>query len=437
MNQTLLKASLGVMLVVVCLAVPLAAATLQVGVDKPYATPCAAIKAAASGDTIEIDAGLYRGDVCAWNKDDLTIRGVNGRAHIDANGKYSQGKGIWVASGRNLLVENIEFSGAAVPDGHNGAGIRAQGTNWTVRNCYFHDNEDGILESNVSGSNILIEFTEFAHNGYGDGQSHNLYIGNTGPDGTLTFRFNYSHDAVIGHLLKTRAGVNYILYNRLTGEKGTDSYEIDVPNGGTTYVIGNLIQQGPNTDNSTILNYLEEGLNARNPGMDLYVVNNTFVNQRPAGGTFVRVDSRALPPVIQNNIFAGPGTLTNRSDAVLTTNFVGDPLLVDLNNFDYHLTAASPAINAGTQPGTANDVPLEPLYQYVQPACGEHRVPEGIIDIGAYEFRTHGPFGGAGAPQICRQRIVQVERGCGPGGKKHHIPGISLRAPPRSGRNRQ
>jgi len=128
-----------------------------------------------------------------------------------ANGKNSQGKGIWVASGRNLLVENIEFSGARVSS-HNGAGIRAQGQNWTVRNCYFHDNEEGILESNVAGSNILIEYTEFARNGYSNGQTHNLYIGNTGPLGTLIFRFNYSHDSVVGHLLKTRAGVNYIRF---------------------------------------------------------------------------------------------------------------------------------------------------------------------------------------------------------------------------------
>lgn len=370
------------------------AATLQVGPGRPYSAPCAAIAAAANGDTIEIDAGLYLGDVCAWNKDDLTIRGVNGRAHIDANGRNSQGKGIWVASGRNLVVENVEFSGAAV-SGHNGAGIRAQGTNWTVRNCYFHDNEDGILESNVSGSNILIEFTEFARNGYSNGQSHNLYIGNTGPLGTLVFRFNYSHDSVVGHLLKTRAGANYILYNRITGENGTGSYEIDVPNGGTTYVIGNLVQQGPSTENSTILTYLEEGTNARNPGTDLYVVNNTFVNQRTAGGNFVRVDSRALPPVIANNIFAGPGTLTNRSDAQLLTNLaVSDPaqaMFVDFNNFNYHLTNTSPAINAGTQPGMGNGYPLEPLYQYVHSASGETRVQEGIIDIGAYEFHDTAP----------------------------------------------
>jgi hypothetical protein len=375
---------------VLCCPNPAAdAATLQVGTDKPYKTPCAAIAVAAPGDIIEIDEGLYSGDVCAWSTDNLTLRGVDSqaRAHIDADHKNAQGKGIWVPHGSNTVIENIEFSGAKVRD-HNGAGIRADGKNLTVRNCFFHDNEEGILESNIAGSNILIEFTEFARNGYHDGQSHNVYIGHAG---SLTFRFNYSHDAVVGHLLKTRAAVNYILYNRLTEEDGTGSYEIDVPNGGTTYVIGNLIQQGPNTQNSTLLTYLEEGVSAFNPGSDLYVVNNSFVNQRVEGGTFVNVSpSGPTPALIQNNIFFGPGMLTSQSNAILMTNFVGDPLFVNVDGFDYHLTATSPAIDSGVVPETANGFSLRPVYEYVHPTCGERRFPVGGIDIGAFEFADGG-----------------------------------------------
>jgi hypothetical protein len=155
------------------------AATLQAGPDKQYKTPCAAIAVASDGDLIEIDAGLYTRDVCAVPQSNLTLRGVNGRAHLEAQDASAQGKAIWVIKGRDVVVENIEFSGASVPD-HNGAGIRAEGVNLTVRNCYFHDNQDGILESNVAGSNILIEYSEFDHNGFGDGQSHNLYIGHAG-----------------------------------------------------------------------------------------------------------------------------------------------------------------------------------------------------------------------------------------------------------------
>jgi hypothetical protein len=390
-------------------------AVLQVGPGKPYAAPCAAIAAAANGDTIEIDPGLYLGDVCAWNKNDLTIRGVNGRPHINANGRYVQSKGIWVAGGRNLTVENIEFSGAALPSniGTNGAAIRAEATNWTVRNCYFHDNQNSILESNVAASNILIEYTEFERNGYSNGQSHNLYIGHAA---SLTYRYNYSHDSIVGHLLKTRAAVNAILYNRLTGEVGTGSYEIDVPNGGTTYIIGNIIQQGPATQNSTIMAYMAEGPHGQNPGHDLYVVNNTIVNQRPNGGTFIRVDSRAtVPAVIINNLLAGPtggsGAYINAVNPIVLSNRTfSDPAQAGFAayaNFDYHLVAGSAAINAGSPPGIAsNGTPLDPVSQYVHPAKGEPRSISEVIDVGAYEFHDvtapvitpaiTGPLGASG-----------------------------------------
>jgi len=369
------------------------AATLQVGPGKQFATPCAALAVAANGDTIQIDPVLYSGDVCAFSQSNLTIQGVNGRAHIDANKKSAQGKGIWVPSGNNVTIENIEFSGATSTS-KNGAGIRAEGVNWTVRNCYFHDNQDGILESNIAGSNILIEYSEFARNGYRDGMSHNLYIGHAG---SLTFQFNYSHDSVVGHLLKTRAATNYILYNRLSDESGTGSYEIDIPNGGTSYVIGNLIEQGVHSQNSTILSYLEEGVNSLNPGMDVYVVNNSFVNDLTSGTFVVLGAADTVPAVIKNNIFVGPGTLTNQTGAVLANNFSGNPLFVNQANYDYHLTAGSPAINAGTNPGSANGYSLTPVYEYVHPACGEGRMTVGAaIDIGAYEY------GGAGSPLVCR-----------------------------------
>jgi hypothetical protein len=78
------------------------------------------------------------------------------------------------------------------------------------------------------------------------------------------------------------------------------------------------------------------------------------------------------------------------------TNFVGDPLFVNVDGFDYHLTATSPVINAGAVPETANGFSLRPVYEYVHPACGERRFPPGGIDIGAYEF------GDGGKALVCR-----------------------------------
>jgi hypothetical protein len=385
------------MLVSIGLLSPLClqAATLRVGATETYKTPCAAFAVAVDGDTVLIDPGTYTGDVCAFSQNNLTVEGTSptNRPIINANGVAAQKKGTWVVSGSNFTVENVEMEGAAVSkaDGDNGAAIREQGVNWTVENCYFHNNQDGILESNIAGSVILIEYSQFANNGVGSGslagQEHNLYIGHAAQ---LTFQYNYSHNAIVGHLLKTRAAVNYILYNRLTGENGTDSYETDVPNGGTTYFIGNLIQQGSNTGNGAMLSYLEEGINSANPGHDLYVTSNTFVNQYTGTSTFLQIGTADTVPVLaQDNIFYGGGTLSTQASTTFSGNYVGNPSFVDVNNYNYNLNAGSPAIGAATSEGVSSEgYSLVPGYQYVHPTCGETR--QNAADIGGLAYNNVG-----------------------------------------------
>ena len=92
-----------------------------------------------------------------------------------------------------MVVANIEFMGTTVGDG-NGAGIRYDGSGYLyITNCYFHDNQNGILytpdNNNLATNDLVIDHTEFAHNGAGDGSSHNLYI-NRGH--SLVFRFRAS-----------------------------------------------------------------------------------------------------------------------------------------------------------------------------------------------------------------------------------------------------
>jgi len=368
------------------------AATLSVGPGKTYAAPCAAFNAAKDGDTVEIDGTkTYSGDVCGIYRSNLTVRGVNGRPKINANGANAMGKGTWVVIGNNVTVDNVEMYGATVPD-RNGAALRLEGTGFTLRNSFLHDNENGILANANANSDILVEYSEFGHNGSGDGYTHNLYIGNVK---SLTFRYSFSHDANVGHNLKSRAQVNVIQNNRFsslasgqTGStaSGRPSYEVDLPNAGTSYVIGNVIQQPASNSNPNILAYGEEG--ASNPGKDLYVVNNTFLNDSGSGGTFVMIGSGVgTPALLQNNIFAGVGSMTNQSNAQLRTNYsAAAPGFVDRANFDLHPTANAQVINAGSAPGNAaSGFALAPIAQYKHVAAGETRVNNGQIDIGAYE----------------------------------------------------
>jgi hypothetical protein len=370
-------------------ALPASAATLSVGPGKTYATPCKAFAVAKSGDVVEITGNtIYSGDVCGVYASNLTIRGVNGRPKINANGKNAMGKGIWVISGSNVTVDNVEMYGAKVID-KNGAALRLEGTSFTLRNSFLHDNENGILTGVNTSSNILIEYTEFGHNGYGDGYSHNLYVGNVG---SLTFRYNYSHDANVGHNLKSRARTNMIAYNRFSSGVvgstaiGKPSYEIDLPNAGTSYVIGNVIEQPASNSNPSLLAYGEEG--ASNPGKDLYVVNNTFLNDDSSHGTFVQIGATVTTPVLlQNNIFGGIGILTTQTSAVQKTNYrSASPGFVNRSAWDLRPLANALVTNAGSTPGVSTSgISLKPIAQYKHVAAGVARPVLGALDIGAYE----------------------------------------------------
>ncbi|WP_229413447.1 hypothetical protein [Massilia violaceinigra] len=374
------------------------AAVLKVGPGQTYARPCLAIAAAKAGDTIEIQGGVvYSGDVCGIYASNLIIKGVNGRPRIDAAGKNSMGKAIWVVVGNNVIIDNVEMYGAKVRD-LNGAALRLEGTGFTLRNSFLHDNENGILSGANAASDIVIEGTEFGRNGYGTGQTHNLYIGKVR---SLMFRGNFSHDAHVGHNLKSRAQTNYILYNRFSslrpGETGSTaagqpSYEIDLPNAGTSYVIGNVIQQPAANQNGAMLAYGEEG--ASNTGHDLYVVNNTFLNDDTARGVFVMVGSGVTKPVLlQNNIFSGIGTLSTQVSTVAKTNYRSvAPGFVNRAAYDLRPTASPLVVDAGTAPGvSATGYVLKPVAQYKHVAKSFARPVSGALDIGAYESTSTAP----------------------------------------------
>lgn len=356
-------------------------AVLHVGASRELKRPSAAAQIAHDGDTIEIDAGIYDGDAAVWRQHRLTIRGVGGRAHLRADGADAEGKAIWVIKGNDTTIENVEFSGAKVPD-RNGAGIRLEGAGLTVRKCYFHDNENSILTNADQTSDVVVEHSELRHNGFGDGQSHNIYIGGVR---SFTLRFSYVHDALVGHNVKSRALKNYITYNRIMDEKdGRSSYALEFPDGGLSFVIGNIIQHGPAAENDTVVSYGAEGL--KHPLNELYFVNNTVVNDLPGGGRFLFVRAGADARVV-NNVFSGGGGVLSGPGELRNNVISAKTDLVAPADFDYRLKAGAAAIGRGIDPGVAHGFRLRPTAEYVHKAQGRDRSGSGKLDAGALEYR--------------------------------------------------
>jgi MYXO-CTERM domain-containing protein len=380
------------------------AAVLTVGTGKQYATPCAAIAAAQPGDEIDVDAATYT-DTCEINVANLTLKGVGGQPKMDLSGTNHPAdyKGIFVVQADNVRIENFELTGAHIDpsQGENGAGIRVSASGLVVHGCYIHDNQDGILGSPLTAGQgtLTIENSELYHNGLGNGCTdgngctHNVYAGNWGK---LVFQYNYSHGiAQDGHLVKSRAYESDILYNRITGEDGGDSFEIDLPNGGLAIVVGNEIEKGPKANNAIVINYGEEGL--VDPDKRLFVVGNTMVNDL-GKGTFINVAAGGTLTA-HDNLLVGAGTPAS-TGALSADNLVeataADAMFVDVTKYDYHLTAASPARGKAVDPGAVDGRPLAPTMEYVHPRSAIARATEN--DVGAFEYGNTGatPDGGAG-----------------------------------------
>lgn len=259
-------------------APPSRAATLQVGPGRPFTTLATAIAAAQDGDTIAVQSGTYTNDF-AEIRTRLTLTAVGGRVTLRATQDIPNNKGILVVD-TDLTITGFTFVGARVPAwaGSNGAGIRLQGGNLTVRNCLFQNNQEGILGGFDPAETVTITGSEFARNGVATGPAagyeHNIYIGGAK---LLQIDNSYFHDARVGHEIKSRALATTITNSRVAdGATGTASYSIDLPNGGVVSIANTIVQQGPLSQNATMIAYGEEG--AVPAGSTLSLQNVTLVN---------------------------------------------------------------------------------------------------------------------------------------------------------------
>lgn len=359
---------------------------LRVGSARALTSVLQASRIARDGDVVEIDAGDYPDDAASWPQNNLTIRAVGGRARLVATNTIAEGKAIWVVKGNNIVVENIEFSGARSPH-QNGAGIRHEGGLLTVRRCRFERNEMGILTWNNAAAELVVEASEFRDNAVApeyqrEGSiGHQIYVGTIR---SFTLRDSYVHRGATGHLVKSRARENRIFYNRITDEAaGSSSYEIDFPNGGIAYVLGNIIEQSARTENAVMVAVGAEGY--KWPRTELYLLNNTLVDNFHGGGHFLRVWPGADRVMVVNNLLVGPTTISQYGPGTYARNFNARSLdFRSAVDFDFRLDAKARQVGMAVDPGTANGVRLRPQREYVQP-LRSRPVPKGPYSPGALQ----------------------------------------------------
>ncbi|NCT84343.1 MAG: hypothetical protein GXC94_14435 [Comamonadaceae bacterium] len=336
---------------------------LRVGPTRAIRSLAAAARQAQDGAVVEVDAGEYIADAATWPQHGLTLRAVGGRVTLIAAGAHAQGKGLFVMTGRRQRIEGFDFVGTAVPD-RNGAGVRLEAGSLTLVDCGFRDNENGLLTANDESIELDIVDCDFGPIRPGEGKTHNLYVGAIA---RLAVSGSYFHHGLRGHLLKSRAAVSHILYNRLTDEiGGRASYELEFPNGGIAVVMGNLIAQSSTTENPHVISFGAEG--ASRGRQALYLVNNTLVDQLPGGGIWLRVVPPQTEAVLANNLLVGGPKLAAQGHWLRRANFTADwGEFVRAARDDWRLKPDSALRGKAQDAGEGGGLRLMPTCEYRHP----------------------------------------------------------------------
>ena len=259
-----------------------------------------AVDAALPGGIVSVAAEIN--GTCAVINKPLGLVGLRGKDGLQAHlaGGVCLGKAALVTAGPNITIEGFEISAVAVGDG-NGACVRLDpgSRDVSIKNVYCHDSQDGILGE--FDGRLTIEDSIFENNGFGDGQAHGIYLTRGNEAVIRRSRILSSKDA--GHSIK--AGVQKLIVEDsvIAALNGHNSRALDAFAGGDITLRRNVIQQGPESDNSDVIGLALEPARLLPSGHSVLLEDNWVVFDDDKRGHKVLFRGKMLGPiVIRNNV---------------------------------------------------------------------------------------------------------------------------------------
>ena len=317
------------------------AATINVPQD--YSTIQSAIQAAQDGDTVLVAPGNYNETIDFLSKG-ITLESSGGPAVtiIDAGGKDTAIKIL------ECGPKQCVFSGFTV---RNGAGSAA--------NAITTEGSSPLITGNIFGPPAKSAPTNYA-----------IYAANS-----------------------TASPLDILIEGNIFNESGCIALD---------YYFSDASQ--PKIASNLFLNNFCTAIDFLQPGSNFQITNNTMVgNARGIGGYMTGnalvknniiawnntgleiVSWESMDVIWQNNLVIGNNL--NYSGIPDQTGINGnisvDPMFLDPAGNDYHLSPASPAINAGDTGS---------IYLPATDLDGNPRTINGTVDIGAYEFNPNKPL---------------------------------------------
>ena len=277
---------------------------------KPFLELSSAVKSLQHGDTLLIAEGVYQQPIVI-RRNNITIKG-NG--HVVFEKKAAHGKGYILSQGNNLTVENIECRGISVRDG-NGACIRQEGKDLTLKHVYFHNSQEGVLETARETGFIKIYDSRFERLGF-NGQAHGIYSNKAD---VFIYQSLIIAAKSEGHAIKVRGEVLYVESSIIASLSSDDSRLIDMSNGGKLTVKNSILAQGPKSVNGQMIGFALEGMAYKNNHVKL--IDNVIYLDRIGVNTLLALPSgsdHTIKVIHDKNVIIGDGGSKNK---VETNNY--------------------------------------------------------------------------------------------------------------------
>lgn len=218
---------------------------------KPIKSLARASQLIFDGAVLELGSGTYRMPLVI-PADDVAIIG---RGHVIFDGAAAQGKATFVLQGDRTRIQNIECRNVAVRD-RNGACVRLEGRDLTLRHVYFHSSQQGLLGGGNLGTVKVLD-SRFENLGMA-GRAHGIYVGGGDELKIVDSLFLASRDQ--GHEIKSRTASTTIRRSVVASLDGDDSRLIDISNGGRLTITDSVLAQGPASVNQDAIGFGLEGI---------------------------------------------------------------------------------------------------------------------------------------------------------------------------------
>ncbi len=328
-------------------------------------------------------------------------------------GKYA-GSGIKMRYASNMLIDSVVLNSyftvdmSQLPVGtsdytgcSDGIFVSTGSSNIIVRNCFFKNWEHASFSSNSKDSTNIVSNIKFYNNeltapdilhggrlGYSgyceDGEFYNNYIHNTRATNQLGGSRNHFHHNIIDSVLHSpieyyvyALGVSLSNYNvqikdniiennviANTDGKGMEIYSINFDYPGE--MSGNILRNNILFNCGTLVNDVAVQFHEDSAGQLIY--NNLMVNN-----LIYNSNTSQTCLYMYSGILSNVDTF-NTQNSNIHDNISSNPLFVNAAIGDYHLTASSPAIDAGTAALATHDY-------------NGNLIPNGLAtDIGAFEY---------------------------------------------------